>query len=71
MIPREEGELEGRHREKRMLLKHYLEQGISIAAMGAWLGIGRRTIHYCRNNLRLFGQNALISPAGSEDAPCL
>ena len=31
--------------EKRVLLKHYLDQGVSIAALAAQLGIGRRTIH--------------------------
>ncbi len=31
--------------EKRVILKHYLEQGVSISVLAAQLGIGRRTIH--------------------------
>jgi len=31
--------------EKRVLLKHYLEQGMSVSALAVQLGIGRRTIH--------------------------
>ena len=29
-----------------MLLKHYLDQGVSKAALSRWFGVNRRTIHY-------------------------
>ncbi len=32
--------------ETRMLLKHYLDQGVGKAGLSRRLGIGRRTIHY-------------------------
>ena len=32
--------------EKRMLLKHYLDQGVSKAELSKRFGISRRTIHY-------------------------
>ena len=31
--------------ETRMLLKHYLEQGVSKAELSRWFGVNRRTIH--------------------------
>ena len=34
-------------REQRVLLRHYLEQGLSKAAVAERLGIGRRTV-YCK-----------------------
>src|SRR5690606_40868995 len=32
-------------REKRMLLRHYLEQGVSKSALARQLGVSRDTIH--------------------------
>jgi transposase len=31
--------------KKRVLLKHYLEQGMTITAVAKMLGVGRRTVH--------------------------
>ena len=33
-------------REKRVLLRHYLEQGLNKAAIARDLGISRRTVHH-------------------------
>ena len=32
--------------EKRVLLRHYLEQGMTKAAVAKLLGVSRRTVHY-------------------------
>ena len=32
--------------EKRVLLRHYLEQGMTKAAVAKQLGVSRRTVHY-------------------------
>ncbi len=32
--------------EKRVLLRHYLEQGLTKAAVAEQLGVSRRTVHY-------------------------
>ena len=32
-------------REKRVLLRHYLEQGVAKAAIARHMGVGRATIH--------------------------
>ncbi len=32
--------------EKRVLLRHYLEQGMTKAAVAERLGVSRRTVHY-------------------------
>jgi transposase-like protein len=33
-------------RERRVLLRHYLEQGVDKAALARDLGVSRRTIYY-------------------------
>ena len=34
-------------REKRVLLRHYLEQGMNKAGIARDLGVSRRTVYHC------------------------
>ena len=40
-------------RERRVLLRHYLEQGLSKSAIARMLGIGRRTLYHWINTDQL------------------
>ena len=56
-------------REQRVLLRHYLEQGLSKAELARTLGVSRRTVYYWLKSGQLIGTRIMSRCATRRGLP--